>query len=185
LARETEIIKIAHKSFRLYLTSEQIQLRVKELARRISDELADKEPVFLSVLNGAFFFTADIIREIDFDCEISFIRIKSYSGMNSTGRVDIQSGPLAELKGRHVVILEDIIDTGLTISELIKVIRDAGAASIRVAALLLKPTALQYDVPRDYIAFEVENKFLVGYGLDYNSKGRQHNAIYAAVESQD
>ncbi|MGZ5242703.1 MAG: hypoxanthine phosphoribosyltransferase [Bacteroidia bacterium] len=173
-----DVITVIDKDFDRYISSAQILERIKIMAGQMHNALADKNPVFLCVLNGAFFFAADLLKEIDFPCEISFVKVSSYSGMQSTGQSKTLIGLDENLKNRHVVILEDIIDTGFTMLQITQLLNNSGAESVSVATLILKPTALKHHVKIDYTGFEVPDEFLVGYGLDYDKQGRNYKHIY-------
>lgn len=175
-------VTVRDKTFVISISSEQIEKRIAEMASIINTDLKGKEPLFLSVLNGAFLFSADLLKKITIDCEISFIRVSSYLGTQSTGSVKNLIGLNHEIKGRTVVILEDIVDTGDTVVYLLEELRKNNPAEIRIASLLLKPKALRHDLKIDYIGFEVPNDFLIGYGLDYDGLGRNLNDIYKIKE---
>jgi hypoxanthine phosphoribosyltransferase len=173
-----ETITIKDKTFAVSIPADVIQSRISELARRISVDFADKNPFFVVVLNGGFLFAADIFRNISSPCEIGFIRVASYAGIHSTGQIKSILGLENDISGRHVILLEDIVDSGETAVFLMEQIRAKNPASVRFATLLFKPNALKHDFMPDYVGFEVPNDFLVGYGLDYDGHGRNHNAIY-------
>ncbi|MBK9542950.1 MAG: hypoxanthine phosphoribosyltransferase [Bacteroidetes bacterium] len=175
-------ITIKDKTFSINIPSDKIQNRIGELAKQINSDYKDKIPVFICVLSGSFLFAADLIKKLSIDCEVSFIRVSSYSGTQSTGVVKSVVGISTELKDRHVVILEDIVDTGDTAVYLFEEIKKHAPADVRFASLLLKPKALRHDVKVDYLGFEVPNDFLVGYGLDYDGLGRNYADIYKLSE---
>lgn len=178
-----EHIQVRDLSFELYLSAEQIQERILVLAQELNLAYADKCPLFIGVLNGAFMFAADLMKVCDFDCEISFIKVASYRGMTSTGEVSTVIGLDKEIKGRHVIIVEDIIDTGNTMTKLMEDLTGYEPASMTLASLLLKPEALQHPhLPMGYIGFEIPNKFVLGYGLDYDGLGRNYPDIYQLVK---
>ncbi|RYD79368.1 MAG: hypoxanthine phosphoribosyltransferase [Sphingobacteriales bacterium] len=172
------VIKVIDKEFEKFISAGEIQQRIKQIATQMNTELAGKNPVFLCVLNGAFFFASDLLKEIEFPCEISFVKVSSYSGMQSTGQAKTLLGLDENLRGRNVVVLEDIVDTGFTMTKLIEMLLEVGAESVKVATLILKPTALKHKVDLHYTGFEVADDFLVGYGLDYNKQGRNYKHIY-------
>ena len=177
-----ETVQVKDKTFTIFLSKEQIENRVKEVASQISEDLKGKKPLFLSVLNGSFIFAADLMRGIDIPCEISFIKMSSYEGTSSTGNVKQLLGLKENIEGRVVVIVEDIIDSGLTMKELLGLLSDKHPAEVRIASLLVKPQNLKVDLDINYRCFEIPNDFIVGYGLDYDGYGRNLNQIYTIVE---
>ena len=176
------IVKIKDKTFRTFIPEDQIAERVKAVAERINKDLADKNPLFLAVLNGSFIFAADLMRNITIPCEISFVKLASYQGTTSTGVIKEVIGLNEELTGRTVVILEDIVDTGFTIKRMIETLGTRGPESVHVCTLLLKPGKLQVPLNVEYVAMEIPNDFIVGYGLDYDQQGRNLRDIYTLVE---
>ena len=176
------IVKIKDKTFRTFIPEDQIAERVKAVAERINKDLADKNPLFLAVLNGSFIFAADLMRYITIPCEISFVKLASYQGTTSTGVIKEVIGLNEELAGRTVVILEDIVDTGFTIKRMIETLGTRGPESVHVCTLLLKPGKLQVPLNVEYVAMEIPNDFSVGYGLDYDQQGRNLRDIYTLVE---
>lgn len=177
-----ERITIKDKTFGINIPESRIQARIIELAEEVSKDMDGKSPVFLCVLNGAFMFASDIFRNVSIECEITFLRVSSYEGTQSTGIVKNLVGVSESLKDRHVVILEDIVDTGDTAIFLLDEVKKHLPKEIRFASLLFKPNALRQKVKLDYIGFEVPNDFLVGYGLDYDGLGRNLRDIYKLVE---
>lgn len=177
-----ETIKVRDKEFTVSLPAAEIQARVKAVAQQISEDLRDKHPIFLAVLNGAFVFAADLLRSVTTDCEISFIRFASYSGTQSTGNVKQLLGLNEDLRGRTVVIVEDIIDSGLTMQHLLETLKQHEPADVRIAALLVKPDNLEVKLDIPYCCFQIPNDFIVGYGLDYDGEGRNLPDIYTVVE---
>lgn len=172
-------IKLHDKFFVTYLTHDEIEDAVGRVAKEISADYADKgTPVILSVLNGSFMFTSSLMQKLEIQVELSFIKLSSYSGTQTSGEVKEIIGLSQRLDGRDVIIVEDIVDTGLTIVELVKLAKEQGAKSIKVCTLLYKPGSYNKDVPIDYVAKEIPNDFVVGYGLDYNQAGRQYKDIY-------
>lgn len=171
-------IKLHDKEFGLFISSEKIQNRIEELGNELNKELKGKNPLFLIILNGAFLFAADLIKTFSDDCEISFLKLSSYSGTSSTGVVKQVVGLVENIENRTLVIIEDIVDTGNTLDYIMKELKSKNPAEIKIATLLFKPKAYQKYIPIDYIGFEVENDFLVGYGLDYNGLGRNLTDIY-------
>ena len=175
-----KIVEVKDKRFSLYLSQEEIKAQVKRMAAEISQELADKKPLFL--VNGSFIFAADLLRELDFPCETTFIRLASYEGTSSTGNVKDLIGLSNSIEGRTVVVVEDIIDSGITMRELLKMLAQKNPADVRVASLFVKPGNLQVDLDIHYRCFNIENDFIVGYGLDYDQEGRNLPEIYKIVE---
>lgn len=178
-------IKVSDRYFKLYLTADQIQEKVKAVAERINQDLADKDPIFVSVLNGSFIFAADLFRNITIpDCEITFVRLKSYAGTQTTGMVKTITELNESVVGRTVVVIEDIVDSGYTMERMVRRLKeDLGASEVYVCCLLSKPNALKVkDLQLDYVAMEIPNDFIVGYGLDYNEKGRNLPDIWVVSE---
>lgn len=176
------IIQVRDKKFIPYLTVEQIDEQISRLAEIINEDYKDKRPLFIGILNGSFIFAADLFKKITIDAEISFIKLASYKGTRSTGNVITSIGLDESLKGRHVVIIEDIVDTGKTLKEFLPQLYDQQPASLKVASLLHKPDALIHPIKIDYLGFNVPNKFLLGYGLDYDGLGRNLKEIYQLID---
>ncbi len=177
-----DTIQIKDKTFAISIPAEDIQKEVARVAGEINRDLADKNPLFLSVLNGAFMFTSDLIKQITIPCEISFVKLASYQGVSSTGTIKEVIGINEDISGRTIVIVEDIVDTGLTMQRLIETLGTRGPKEIRIASLLLKPDKLKVDLSIDYVAMCIPNDFIVGYGLDYDGYGRNYADIYTVVE---
>jgi hypoxanthine phosphoribosyltransferase len=171
-------IQIDDLQFVRYITAENIDRKINEIARKLQDDLSDKYPMFLVVMNGAFIFAADLMRKLDFPCELNFVRIKSYQGTQSSGNVDIFMPPDIQIRDRYIVIVEDIIDTGLTITSFRKYLQNLHPADIRLTSILIKPEAHLHPVHTDYPGFSIPDLFVVGYGLDYNGKGRNLPDLY-------
>lgn len=169
-------------AFEPYIPCDKIVARVKELGSAISDDCRFKNPLLICVLNGAFPFASDLFRALDIDAEIEFVKLKSYEGTQSSGLPKEIIGLNASLKGRSVIVVEDIIDTGHTMYHLLKDLKKKEPAEIKVATLLFKPESLVRDVRPDYIGFEIPNKFVIGYGLDVDGKARNLNDIYILKE---
>jgi len=169
---------IHDKIFVPYISKEAIEKTITQMGRQISKDYSGKRPLFLAVLNGAFVFASDLFRQITIDAEISFIKLASYQGTASTGNVITAIGLAEQIAGRHIIIAEDIIDTGKTLHEFIPSLLQQHPASLKIAALLTKPEALQFPIQADYSGFEIPEKFVVGYGLDYNGLGRNIPEIY-------
>lgn len=178
LEEKDEVI-INGESFVPFLTEEILQNRIKEIADQINREYAGKTPVFIGVLNGAFLFLADLIKNIKVDCEIDFFKLSSYGDQKiSSGDVKLIKELNCDVNGRDLIIVEDIVDSGLSIKFIEKLIANHTPASTKVASLLVKPKSLMYDVKIDYIGFEIPSKFVIGYGLDYAQKYRNLRSIY-------
>jgi hypoxanthine phosphoribosyltransferase len=176
------ILRVHDKSFEPYLSAEVIDKKIAMIASRIDADYAGKKPLFIAILNGAFMFASDLFKKISIEAEISFIKLASYKGTKSTGHVITAIGLDADLHGRHVVIVEDIVDTGKTLSEFLPQLEHQQPASMKIAALLHKPEATVYPIQVDYLGFSVPKKFLLGYGLDYDGLGRNLPAIYQLIE---
>lgn len=175
-------VKIKDKTFQTSITEEEIRQRVKVLGKRLSKDLEGKNPLFLSVLNGAFMFTADLLREMTIPCEVSFVKLASYEGSVSTGKVKELIGLNVDISGRTVVIVEDIVDTGHTMRQMMESLTLHHPASIHICTLFVKPENLEVDLNIEYAAFEIPKAFIVGYGLDYDQQGRQLKEVYALAE---
>lgn len=175
-------VQVKDKTFSVSISEAEIRRRVDEVAAQISRDLDGERPLLLAVLNGSFMFAADLIRGIETPCEISFVRMASYSGTASTGRVKQLLGLNEDIEGRTVVIVEDIVDSGLTMKELIDILQAKHPKEIRIAALLVKPGNLKTELDIPYCCFEIPNDFIVGYGLDYDGYGRNLRDIYTVVE---
>jgi hypoxanthine phosphoribosyltransferase len=167
--------------FSTYLYEEEIIARITILAEQINQDYEGKNPLFLAVLNGSFMFASDLMKRVTIPCEIAFIRLSSYRDMESSGNVKEVLGLTEDVKGRHVVVLEDIVDTGHTVHNLINQLQAKGPVSVEVASLLLKPDCLQHKLDVKYVAKSIPNNFVVGYGLDYNGLGRNLRDIYKIV----
>lgn len=172
-------------TFELYLSEETIIKRVKELGKEITRDCADKRPLFLCVLTGAFPFASELFMEFDGDAEIAFIRFKSYEGTGSSGEIKQVMGLATDIKDRTVIVVEDIVDTGNTMSHLIEVLKAQNPADVRLATLLFKPEALQKPVKPDYVGFEIPKKFVIGYGLDLYGLARNLRDIYTLKSNDD
>ena len=171
-------VAIHDKVFVPFISNEKIQEGIAKVAAQINKDYAGKRPLVLGILNGSFMFAADLFRQLTIEAEISFIKLVSYKGTSSTGNVVTAIGLEEDLLGRHIIIVEDIIDTGKTLSSFMPEIQHRQPASVKVASFLTKPEALKYDIKADYHVFEIENKFVVGYGLDYDGLGRNLPELY-------
>ncbi len=179
LVHDEQTISIRGERFRKYLTKGSIQERVGEIGRQIAEEYHDKKPIFIGVLNGAFIFQADLMRAAKIDCEVDFLKLSSYGAQKiSSGTVTELKAVDADLTGRHVIVVEDIVDTGLSMEYLIERLEKESPASIKTVTLLHKFEATRVDVPLDYVGFRIRNLFVVGYGLDYVQVGRNLADIY-------
>ncbi len=174
-------IQIKDKVFTLSISEEQIQKAVKQVGESINKDLAGLDPLFICVLNGAFMFAGDLMKVINIPCEITFVKLSSYEGLYTTGSVKEIIGLNESVVGRNVVVVEDIIDTGITMERILSSLKAKGAKSIHVSTFLQKPDALQRDIQIDYIAMKIPNDFIVGYGLDYDGYGRNLKEIYTVV----
>ena len=171
-------IKVHDKFFKVYITEEMIASRIDELSKQINSDLAGKDLLFIGVLNGSFLFAADLFRRIDLEARISFLKLSSYEGTESTGYVRRLIGLNESVKGKTVVVIEDIVDTGQTLEGIIGDLKEKEVEGIRVATLLLKPDAYKGDYKVDYVGFKIPNDFVVGFGLDYDGLGRNLRSIY-------
>lgn len=176
-----DALLINNQAFQLFLTEAEIMARIAQLAQQLNADYSSRKPIFIAVLNGSFMFASDLLKAIQFDCEIQFVKVNSYQGMQSSGKVQELIGLNQNIANRPIIILEDIIDTGLTMHFLITDLLRYEPESLAVCSLLLKPDALKVKLQIDYVGFEVSNQFLVGYGLDYNGLARNLRQIYQAV----
>jgi hypoxanthine phosphoribosyltransferase len=176
-------VKVRDKVFSLFITAEEIDKAVEKVAEMINKDMQGKDPLFLCVLNGAFIFASDLLKKVTVDCEISFVKLSSYVGTKTTNTVRELIGLDQVLANRTVVIVEDIIDTGITMAYTLEKLRKLGASDVRIATLLYKPEAFQKDYPIDYVGMVIPNDFIVGYGLDYDGHGRNYPDIYKIIEA--
>ncbi|MEM9885871.1 MAG: hypoxanthine phosphoribosyltransferase [Bacteroidota bacterium] len=176
-------IKIHDLQFKPFLSAIKIRERIDELGQAIYEDYKGKRPIFVCILNGSFIFTADLVRATNIECEIAFMKLSSYEGTSSTGIVKTLYELQVSVKDRHVILVEDIVDTGRTMKKLLSDFEGLKAASVSVVTLLFKREALLFpDLQIDYVGFEIPNKFVVGYGLDYDDLGRNWDEIYQLVE---
>ena len=181
--QQTKTIKVLDKTFAVSVTEAEIKKEVKRVAEEISRDYAGSQPVFLAVLNGSFIFSADLLREVDLPCEISFVKLASYQGTNTTGTIREVIGLNIDITGRPVIIVEDIVDTGLTMAHMLETLKGHNPASIDICTLLLKPSKLQVKLDVRYCCKEIPDDFVVGYGLDYNGFGRNTKDIYTIIQN--
>lgn len=177
------MIKINDKYFEVFIRKEDLQKKVSALSSVINSDYKDKDVLFIAVLNGSFMFASDLMKSIDLDSEISFIKVSSYIGTSSLGRVDELIGLNTDVSNKHVVIIEDIVDTGITIDKIITLLTVGNPLSIKTCTLLYKPEAFKGKEKPYYVGFEISNTFVVGYGLDYDEKGRNFDEIYQLKEN--
>jgi len=175
-------IRVKDKSFSISIEAKEIDKSVENIANKINKDFADKNPLFLIILNGAFVFGADLLKKINIDCEVSFVKLASYAGTKTTAKVSQLIGLNEDIKNRTIIIVEDIIDTGITMDFLLKDLAIKEVAEVKIAVLLFKPKAFVKDFKIDYIGMEIPNDFIVGYGLDYDGLGRNYTDIYKIIE---
>lgn len=172
-------VEIEDKVFQLMLEYDQIKKRTRLLGIQLNLEYENKVPLFIGVLNGSFLFMADLLKEVDISCEVAFIRVASYEGESSTGTVREVIGLDVDLKDRDIILVEDIVDTGLTLNYILETVKKHEPASVKVCTLLYKPSAMTHEIEdMSYVGFEIPNEFVVGYGLDYKGLGRNLKDIY-------
>lgn len=178
-----DCITILDKTFVKYISSDEIDKEISRLAAEISAEYRDDDPILLITLNGAVFFAVDLLKNLNIKCKITCVKISSYSGTESTGKINSLIGLNEDVEGKRVLILEDIVDTGRTYAHIHKVLMDAGAKDVRMATMTMKPEAYKGDIPVHYVGMEIPNKFVVGRGLDYDGYGRNLKDIYQLKEN--
>ena len=177
-------VKVHDKTFELYIPYEKISSVIEKMAHKMNEELADKNPLFLCILNGSFMFAAELFKQINMvETEISFVKLASYQGDSTTGKVKQLIGLNEDIEGRTVVILEDIVDTGITITNIQEQLDKLNPKKVLIATLLLKPDSLQKEVNLDYVGLEIPNDFIVGFGLDYDGYGRNLIDIYTVINN--
>jgi hypoxanthine phosphoribosyltransferase len=177
-----QAVHIHNKKFIPYLPQLEIEEAIKRLAQKLDADYAGKQPLFIPILNGAFMFASELFKHIKIPCEICFIKLASYKGMSSSANVNIAVGLDRTIHNRHVVIIEDILDTGKTLSVFLPDLKQQEPASLKIAALLHKPEATTHEIKLDYNCFKIPNKFVIGFGLDYDGLGRNIPAIYQLSE---
>ena len=177
-----EKIKLHDKEFELYIPYEKIAKETKRIADEINNELAGEDVLFICILNGSFMFTAELFKEITIiNSEVTFLKLSSYDGVDTTGKVKQLIGLNEPIENRTIVVLEDIIDTGITIGEVMETLKAQNPKDVKIATLLLKPEKFQDKMPIDYVGIEIPNDFIVGFGLDYDRKGRNLKDIYKVI----
>ncbi|HEX8546222.1 MAG TPA: hypoxanthine phosphoribosyltransferase [Cytophagaceae bacterium] len=169
---------LVDREFDIFISSDKIQKRVAELASEIAREYREKDPLFIVILNGAFIFAADLIKAIEFPCQVSFVKVSSYQGVENSGSIKTLFGLSDNLENRNLIIIDDIVDTGNTMDFMVNTLRPSKPASIECVSLLLKPDAYNNKYELKYIGFTIPNDFVVGYGLDYNGYGRNLKDLY-------
>lgn len=175
-------IQVKDREFEVFLKEEDIQKEIKRVAAEINRDYAGKQPLFLCVLNGSFMFAADLLKDVNVPCNVSFVKVSSYQGTDTTGKVKELMGLQEDVEGRHIIIVEDIVDTGYTMRDVLDSLAEKKAASVQVCALLCKPDKLKVDINLKYLAMNIPNGFIVGYGLDYDGFGRNSRDIYKIVK---
>ena len=182
--QQNQTIQVKDKTFAISIPESEIKQQIKRVAAEITRDYAGRQPVFLAVLNGSFIFAADLLREVDLPCEISFVKLASYQGTSSTGEIREVIGLNIDITDRPVIIVEDIVDTGLTMAHMLDTLKGHNPASIDICTLLLKPTKLHVNLDVRYCCKEIPDDFVVGFGLDYDGFGRNTKDIYTIVVSQ-
>ncbi len=177
-----EIIKVKDRSFGIFIPENDIQAEIKRVASDINRDYEGKDPIFLCILNGAFMFASDLLKNVTIPCNVSFIKMASYQGTDTTGTVQEVIGLNETIEDRHVIIVEDIVDTGLTMRDIISLLSKKNPASISVCTMLFKPDKLEVDINLKYVAMNIPNGFIVGYGLDYDGFGRNTRDIYRIIK---
>ena len=175
-------MKIKDLSFKKFISKVKVQQKVALLAEQINEDYADKAPIFLPILNGSFMFASDLIKQIKAPSKISFVKVSSYAGTTSSGQLKTLIGLEESLFNQHIIIVEDIVDTGLTLQKIVEELKGLGAKSVEVIALLRKQPAREKMIEVKYVGFEIDNEFVVGYGLDYDGLGRNLEDIYESVD---
>lgn len=176
-------MKIRDIEFKAFISEADIRKKVQQLAADINAHYADKTPVFLPVLNGAFMFAADLLKEIHIPCRVSFVKTSSYDGLTTTGQLKTLIGLEESLFKQDVIVVEDVVDTGLTLEKIVEELRSLGTQSVEIAALLRKRPAREKNIPVRFTGFDIDNEFVLGYGLDYDGLGRNHRQLYRAVQA--
>lgn len=175
-------ITLKDKTFGISIPENELLTAIEKVAEKMRKDLEGKNPIFLVVLNGAFMFAADLMKSVEIPAQMSFIKLSSYNGTNSTGSVNEIIGLNEDVKGRTVVIVEDIVDSGLTMSKMVEILKNKGVSELKIATLFFKPDALKYPLNLDYVVMPIPNDFIVGYGLDYDGYGRNLRDIYTLIK---
>jgi hypoxanthine phosphoribosyltransferase len=179
---QRDTVKLHDKYFKPFISDKEIHKAVVAIAEKLNSDFAYKAPILLGVLNGCFMFASDLVKELSISCEVSFVKLASYQGTQSTGEIKSLIGLNENLKGRDVIILEDIVDTGKTLHEFLPQLYNQQPASVQICSLLQKPTATLYPLEIKYLGFSIENKFVLGFGMDYDGLGRNIPELYRLAE---
>ena len=183
---QPEYVNVNGEEFRVYLTHEEIQQRIKQIGQQLSKKFVDKKPIFIGVLNGSYIFLADLMRYVSIPCEVDFLKLSSYGDEKvSSGQVHDLKEIDADIKNRHVILVEDIIDTGLSMTYLVNKLKQFNPASLTVVTMLHKAEATEHDVQIDYVGFKIPNLFVLGYGLDYAQEGRNLAQVYIPSDKKE
>ncbi len=179
------MVKVHDKIFKPYISAKEIDSIISDLANRVNTDYAGKKPLFVAILNGSFMFASDFVKKIDLPCELSFVKFSSYQGTESTGEINELIGFDNDIAGKDIVILEDIVDTGQTLEKVLNILESMGASSVKIATLLLKPAIFNKNYPVDYVGKNIPNRFVIGFGLDYDQLGRNYGEIFQIQEEKD
>lgn len=177
-------MKVKDLEFKEFISAGAIEQKVRELAAKVNEDYKDKTPLLLPILNGSFVFASDLVKELTVPCRISFVKVSSYNGTQSTGQLKTLIGLEESLFNQHIIIIEDIVDTGLTLQKIVEELRGLGTKSVEVVALLRKKPAREKSIEVKYVGFDIEEEFVLGYGLDYDGLGRNSKGIYQLANSQ-
>ncbi len=180
----TDLIKVHDKTFVPYISAEEIDTIISDIANRINADYANKKPLFVAILNGSFMVASDLVKKIDLPCELSFVKFTSYQGTESSGEINELIGFDRDIVGKDLIIVEDIVDTGQTLEKVLNILESMGAHSVKIATLLLKPAIFNKNYPVDYVGKNIPNKFVIGFGLDYDQLGRNYGEIYQIQEEK-
>lgn len=173
------------KEFRVYMPAEEIQKRIKQLGAELTEDYQDKDPIFLGILNGCFMFVADLFKHLGMDCTITFVKLASYKGTTSTGNIVTAIGLEESLHNKDIIIVEDIVDTGNTMEAFLKTLAEKEPKSVRICTLLSKPEVHKNRIKLDYVGFDIPDKFVIGYGLDYDGYGRNLPDLYKIMSEEE